>query len=321
MKFIKKFTKEKIGKIFFSFDKTEIFDGEKIFQTIDSDNVLPSKELEIYIKKLKGFSKINIYIEEGYFKTVETEIVKDEVSEENIEKYMEYEIKGLLNKNSIDEYFLKYFKTAENSETENYVIYIFEREFVEDLIEFSLKNRLKIGKIILNEEQGFFIDDYNLLLHKNSNFSLDKRGIIIISAIFLGFVGIKGYNISLEKKILNLEKQMIIAENSLNETKEKVNLLQEDVLRIENEIEKFDVKKELIEEKILRILKIMPEEISAENIYYEKGFLSIGGISTNEISLFVFLENLEKDREISSVKYDYIMKKENNYEFFLEIKV
>lgn len=335
MKFIKKFIKlfleklikEKNGKILFSYDTVEIFEEENLFQTIDGRDVIPSKELEIYVKKLKKFSKIDIYIGDGYFKTAEIEIAKDEVSEEDIGQYIEYEMKELLNQEDVDEYFFKYFKnkdeTADGSLNENYIVYILKREFVEDLVEFALKNRLKIGKIILGEEgeTEFFIDDYDLLLHKNSSFSVDRKGTAVICIMLSIFAVIKICNISQEKKILNFEKKLAVVEKNLNETKDIVEQYEEEIFKIKEEIKKFDIEKEYIQEKILRILKIMPENISIENIYYENGFLNIGGYSASEISLFVFLEILEKNKKVLSVKYDYIIKKDESYEFFLEIKV
>ena len=58
-----------------------------------------------------------------------------------------------------------------------------------------------------------------------------------------------------------------------------------------------------------------------ENIYFEKNILNIKGISNEEKYIFNFLEFLEKDKKIEKVKYDYIVKRENFYEFFLEVKV
>lgn len=66
---------------------------------------------------------------------------------------------------------------------------------------------------------------------------------------------------------------------------------------------------------------MMPENITAENIYLEKNILTIKGNSLDENSLFEYSKILEKDSRIEKVVYDYIIKKENFYEFFLELKV
>ena len=325
MKFIKRFLHEKNGKIVFSYEEVEIFEEDKIFQKIDGENLFLSKDFELYLTKLQRFSNLDICIKEGYFKNIHLEISKDEVSEENLEKYIEYEIKEILNENdlnSLDDYFIKYFKIDDiKMEKEIYSVYILQREFVEDLVEYSLKNRLKIGKIVLDENQNFFIDNYDLLLHKNSDISISKKEILVILTIFLIFAGIKIYNSSLKNEILKIEKKIAVSENRLNENKEEMNRLQEEILQIKEDIENLDMPKEYIGEKILRILKMMPESMIAEKIYYEKGFLNIKGNGVAETALFDFLKYLEKDSRVISAKYDYIIKKDMGYEFALEVRV
>ena len=83
MKFIDKFLEKKKGKIVFSVDETIIYEEENIFQTIENTGENTLKYLNLYIKKLKGFSETDIFINEGYFKIFETEAENDEVSEKD----------------------------------------------------------------------------------------------------------------------------------------------------------------------------------------------------------------------------------------------
>lgn len=319
LNFINKIIKEKNGKIVFSYENTVIFHEEEIFQTIEKEYIKPSRDLELYIKKLKRFSKIDILIEDGYYKTAEFVILKDEVSEEKLETFVKYQVKELLNEEDIDEYFIKYFK--KNNQDETYIVYILERDFIEDLVEFFLRNRLKAGRIILDRENNFCIDDYDILLKKNSSISVDKKSIIIMVVLILSFCILKTYNFTLTKKIKEIDKEIILSDTELNRIKLVSDELDTEVLELQEKLGNLSEEKEFFQKKIMEALKIIPESVRAENIYYEKGFLNIKGFSSEENSLFKFLMYLEKDKNILSAKYDYITKKDNYYEFFIEIKV
>lgn len=98
-------------------------------------------------------------------------------------------------------------------------------------------------------------------------------------------------------------------------------MLEKEISVLKEKLEEFSKNKEYFNDKIFRILKMMPENITAENIYFEKNILTIKGNSLDENSLFEYSKILEKDSRIEKVVYDYIIKKENFYEFFLELKV
>ena len=101
MKFIDKFLEKKKGKIVFSVDETIIYEEENIFQTIENTGENTLKYLNLYIKKLKGFSGTDIFINEGYFKIFETEAENDEVSEKDRDRFIEYETKVFLNEDNL----------------------------------------------------------------------------------------------------------------------------------------------------------------------------------------------------------------------------
>lgn len=323
MKLKDKFFKKKKGKIIFS-DEVIILeiseideDKEKIFQKIDSNTTNIIKKLEIYSSKLKKFSEIIISIEEFYFQKTDIEILEDEVSEENLEKYMEYSAREFLEERNLDEYFIKYFKKEDNI----YTLYIFERNFIEEIIEFSLRNSLKIEKIIIDSEEKFVIDNYDVLLKKDRDLKIDKRVLLIVLMIFIFFLIIKIYDFKTENEINETVKKIIVSEEQLNKMKLEQDNLEKEILQLKEKIKNLSMEKKYFSREILRIFQMMPENIVLESIYYEKGNINIKGSSSEEEYLFEFLEILEKGREISECRYDYIIKKENFYEFVLELKV
>ena len=97
--------------------------------------------------------------------------------------------------------------------------------------------------------------------------------------------------------------------------------MEKEIAVLNEKIKESSQEKEYFSEKILRIFENIPENITVENIYFEKNILNIKGISDEEKYIFDFLEFLEKDEKIEKVKYDYIVKRENFYEFFLEVRM
>ena len=320
MKFInikdKIFQRQK-GKIVFS-DEVIIYETlnneERIFQKIDTDTENVIKKLELYTKKLKRLY-FEVFIDEFYFKNIEIEVIKDEVSEENLEKYIEYSVKEFLNESDIENYFIKYFKKSE----EIYTVFIFERDFIEELIEFFLINKIKVEKIIIKNEE-YILDNYDTLLKKN-NTELTKLYVILGVMLFLFFGIVKIYNLKIEKEIEILNKNILLEEEKLNNLKLEHDTIEKEIITLKNKIEDMSEEKIYFNKKVLEILKMMPENIMLNNIYFEKNILTLKGISSDENSLFKFSRNLENSIDIEKVIYDYIVKKGNYYEFFIEIKV
>ena len=192
---------------------------------------------------------------------------------------------------------------------------------MENLIEFFLKNKIKAGEIFLDEENHFVIDDYDTILKRENSFSINKKGAGIMVFTAVVSAGLYLYNSVLEDKITELDKKTVIAEENLNTVKFEEDRFTQEIENLKTENEKFLAERELFSEKILKVLKLMPENITAEKIYYEKGFFNIQGRACDENSLFDFSEILEQEKNISSVKYDYIIQRENSFEFLLELRV
>ena len=320
MKFtINNFFKEKKGKIYFS-DEVIIYETVKekdeIFQTLDFEEGNIARRLALYIKKLKNLS-LEIVIDKMYFKKLEITAEEDEDSEENTEKYIEYSVKEFLEIRDLDDYFIKYFK----EENGKYIIFIFEREFIEGIIEFILENRLKIEKIIIKDEKEYILNDYDILLNGSKDLKVDKKVVIFILILLFLFLFIRISNFKIEKEIGTLNQKILLKEEEVNKIKTEHDTLEKEIVDLNEKLEESSQEKEYFSEKILRIFENIPENITVENIYFEKNILNIKGISNEEKYIFNFLEFLEKDKKIEKVKYDYIVKRENFYEFFLEVKV
>ena len=320
MKFtINNFFKKKRGKIYFS-DEVIIYETikekDEIFQTLDFEEGNIARRLNLYIKKLKNLS-LEIVIDKMYFKKLEITAEEDEVSEENTEKYIEYSVKEFLEIRDLDDYFIKYFK----EENGKYIIFIFEREFIEGIIEFILENRLKIEKIIIKDEKEYILNDYDILLNGSKDLKVDKKVVIFILILLFLFLFIRIYNFKIEKEIENLNQKILLKEEEVNKIKTEHDILEKEITALNEKLEESSQEKEYFSEKVLRIFENIPENITVENIYFEKNILNIKGISDEEKYIFNFLEFLEKDKKIEKVKYDYIVKRENFYEFFLEVKV
>ena len=320
MKFtINNFFKKKRGKIYFS-DEVIIYETVKekdeIFQTLDFEEGNIARRLALYIKKLKNLS-LEIVIDKMYFKKLEITAEEDEVSEENTEKYIEYSVKEFLEERDLDDYFIKYFK----EDNGKYIIFIFEREFIEGIIEFILENRLKIEKIIIKDEKEYILNDYDILLNGSKDLKVDKKVVIFILILLFLFLFIRISNFKIEKEIGTLNQKILLKEEEVNKIKTEHDTLEKEIVDLNEKLEESSQEKEYFSEKILRIFENIPENITVENIYFEKNILNIKGISNEEKYIFNFLEFLEKDKKIEKVKYDYIVKRENFYEFFLEVKV
>ena len=150
---------------------------------------------------------------------------------------------------------------------------------------------------------------------------IDKKIVIFILILFFLFLSIRIYNFKIEKEIENLNQKILLKEEEVNKIKTEHDTLEKEIAVLNEKIKESSQEKEYFSEKILRIFENAPENITVENIYFEKNILNIKGISDEEKYIFNFLEFLEKDKKIEKVKYDYIVKRENFYEFFLEVKV
>lgn len=303
---IKNIFKKRYGKIKISDEKIDLY----------IENEIISKEnLEELRKDLKKVFKTEIYLEKSCYKEMEIPIDED-IEEQDIEKLIGYEVRNCFEIEDIDIFFIKFFK-----ERENYRVFLIDRDFLESTIQFFLKNSFKVEKIVIESEKEYFINDYDTLLKPKSYEIFKRENIFFILFIFIVFLFIKIYNFNLKSKIINLEEKIYIEEQEINDLKKEYNNLSEKLEEKKIEIKNLSYEKEYFENKILKVINMIPDDIYILNLYYEKGFLNIKGISHSKQSLFKFLDCLEKDKNIKESRFDYIIKKEKLFEFYIEIKV
>ena len=248
MKFtINNFFKEKKGKIYFS-DEVIIYETVKekdeIFQTLDFEEGNIARRLALYIKKLKNLS-LEIVIDKMYFKKLEITAEEDEVSEENTEKYIEYSVKEFLEERDLDDYFIKYFK----EDNGKYIIFIFEREFIEGIIEFILENRLKIEKIIIKDEKEYILNDYDILLNGSKDLKVDKKVVIFILILLFLFLFIRISNFKIEKEIGTLNQKILLKEEEVNKIKTEHDTLEKEIVDLNEKLEESSQKKNIFQKK------------------------------------------------------------------------
>lgn len=303
---IKNIFKKRYGKIKISDEKIDLY----------IENEIISKEnLEELRKDLKKVFRTDIYLEKSCYKEMEIPVDED-IEDKDIEKLIGYEVRNSFEIEDIDIFFIKFFK-----EEENYKIFLIDRDFLESTIQFFLKNSFKVEKIVIESEKDYFINDYDTLLKSKSYEAFKRENIFFILFIFTVFLFIKIYNFNLKSKIGDLEEKIYIEEQRINNLKEEYNELSEKLKEKEIEIKNLSYKKEYFEDKILKVINMIPDDIYILNLYYEKGFLNIKGVSHTKQSLFKFLDCLEKDKDIKESRFDYIIKKEKLFEFYIEIKV
>ena len=128
------------------------------------------------------------------------------------------------NESEIENYFIKYFKKSE----EIYTVFIFERDFIEELIEFFLISKIKVEKIIIKNEE-YILDNYDTLLKKN-NTELTKLYVILGVMLFLFFGIVKIYNLKIEKEIEILNKNILLEEEKLNNLKLEHDTIEKEII-------------------------------------------------------------------------------------------
>lgn len=311
-------SKNNEGIILFS---NEIFIYEKInneyelFEEIELKDQNYLENLNLYIKKLKKLD-LTIYIKNYHFREITLQILKSEVHEKDIEEYVNEYLKEDLNEENLNNYFIKFFKTQD----EEYKIFVLDSEFIEEIIEFIIENKLKIKNIFIKGESDFLVDDYDKIIKKvpikNLNFL-----IFYLFLIFISFSGIKLYT-HIIKKDVEEKNNIIISKNETIDTlKSKQKNIESELNNLKEKINTNINNKKYFKNSILKIIKLTPNEITLKYIYYEKEKLIIEGYSKNKDQIFSFLETLEKNQNTDKVKYDYITNENNHYNFSFELKV
>lgn len=308
-----KFLKRETITLKISEDKIDIISLKKEMTSIRREFISLEEDLE-KIKKFFIRKDINIILEENIF-LKKVFLDKEDASEINIKKYIEQEILENLSEDK-DFYFSCYFF----DKNENCEIFIGEEVFISTLIEFILKNNLNILNIYV-EKEDYILKDYEKLLKSNKKSSFSK---IILGFIFLLlFIFILNYfyKNSLERKREILKKEYYSKEKTIDIKKKKLEDIKSQIVFLEKEkLERNIFHKKFIEE-VFWIINILPRSCDIKTLYLENKNVILEGRSQNIQELFKFMSNLEKDKRIEKVNFDYISKKEEIYNFILELRL
>lgn len=265
------------------------------------------------IKKLLFRKKIIFIFKDGFF--IKKEILdKDKLEYIDIKKYIKNELLENLEEEN-DFYSVNYFYN-ENQECE---IFVSEEGVISNFIEFLLKENLKIEKIYFSEK--YILNDYQEVLKNNKKENMFF--IILIIGIILGICyGINSYYKKTLEKDLEIKKVDFYAkEKILNDQKTHLESIKNEIEILKEEINKKNVKNKKFLNEIMWIINIAPETLEFNKIYWEKGNIIINGNGKKLEDILFFVKLLESDVRIKKLNYDYIIQKENVYDFILELKV
>lgn len=311
--------KKKEGVISFSNNIiiSEINNNEiKIFQKIDANADDIFDFLSLYVKKLKTLF-ITIELKEEYFKILEIDIEQNEVGDDELKTYIEYSVKENLYEDSLDDYFIKHFKVDNNK----FKVFIFKRNFIEELIGFIIKNNLKIKNIVIHDSEDFLLHDYDKIIKNNKNNKNFKFLLFYVFFILLFSLGIKFYNSKIENKINSINKKIYLKNEKINDLKFKQEDLEKEISFLNSKLNSSLLKKQKFKTTLYYVLSLMSEDMRISSVFYEKKTIILKGNTKNKNSIFDFLNCIETNKNFSKISYDYIINEKNIYQFSIEIKV
>ena len=309
---LKFFKTEKID-LYISEDRLQIYSNEKEIVTERREFISLGEDLEKLKKYLKN-REINIILEENIF--IKKEFLEKEDAEEiNIRKYIEQEILKNLSEEK-DFYFSCYFFDEDG----NCEIFILEDVIITTLVEFLLKNRLKVSEIYISKKK-YILKDYKKLFSENNKPSFKKGIFIFIFLLIIIFM----INLVLQKR---LEEDLIFQKNDYQLKEKNIDLKKAELEKLNRkliELEKENIIENIFNKKFIEeifwIINILPEECQIEKVAWENGEIILKGSTQNLDSTFKFASNLEKDKRIKEINFDYILKKDKDYEFILEVEL
>lgn len=308
-----KFFKTEEVDLYISEDRLQVYSGKKELITKRREFISLGEDLE-KIKNLFKNRGLNIILEEDIFLKKEF-LEKEDAEEINIKKYIEQEILSNLSEEK-DFYFSCYFFDKD----ENCEIFILEEVIITTLIEFLLKNRIKVKEIYVVNKKNI-LKDYKKLFSESGKTSLKKIifsfTIVLILIFMINLVVKKDF----EEKLKFQKDNYQLKETNLNLKKTELEKLNEKLINLEKEKLTDDIFNKKFMEEIFWLINILPQECQLERLIWKKGEIILKGDAQNLDSLFKFGSMVEKDRRIEKINFDYIQKKDEDYEFILEVKL
>ena len=146
--------------------------------------------------------------------------------------------------------------------------------------------------------------------------------LLIISIITVLSTIILYYNINkFEEKLEQLEQESSSLEDEINETRnemEEIEKQHKDLLEV---IAKEEYKEFKISSFLEELSYLCPSGVRISSIEYDENkIFNIEGSAGKIDNVVKFLENISKSKNFKLYNYDYILRKENEIEFKLEIK-
>lgn len=308
-----KFLKREIVTLKISEDKIEIVSVKKEITSIRREFISLGEDLD-KIRKFFTRKDIDILLEDNIF-LKKIFLNSEDASELNIKKYIEQEILANLSEDK-DFYFSCYFF----DKNKNCEIFVGEDIFISTLIEYVIRNNLNILNIYVSDKK-YLLKDYEKLLKnsKKSNFSKIIIGFILLllSIFIFNFF----YKKNLEKRFEILKNEYYSKEKTLDLKKKELEEVKEKIILLEKEKNKKNISYKKFIDEIFWIINILPRSCEIKNLYFEKESVILEGKSQNIEEIFKFMSRLEKDKRVEKINFDYILEKNKNYEFVLEMRL
>ena len=306
---------KRIKKTFLiSLEEIKIIEDNKEILTEKREYVLINKDIEKLKKYIKK-GEVDIILEEDIF--FYTEVVDKEKSEYiNIKKYIKNEVLPKFSEEK-ENYYFCYFQTEEGA----YELFVGEDKIIKNFIEFLIKYNIKVSGIFLSSTKKYEILDFKQVLKFNKDPKINKKILFTLVLIGFFFIGNNIYEKKLVKRNNQIKKMMYEKERILNENKFNLEEIKKRIKSLEEKEHGKNIGNEKFQKKIMWIIEEVSSKIKLEYLHYEKNNLILKGQTKSLKKLFIVILNLEKNREIEKLTYDYILKKENMYEYLLELKV
>ncbi|NME36263.1 hypothetical protein [Fusobacterium sp. FSA-380-WT-3A] len=281
---------------------------EKINRTFNYLDEDLKKIKRIFLRK-----KVNFIFKDDFF--IKKELLdKEKLEYIDVKRYVKNELLEDLEEEK-DFYSVNYFYN-ENEECE---IFVYEEGVISNFIEFLLKENINVEEIYFSEK--YILKDYKEVLKNNKKDNL--FWIILIIGIVLGisYGGNLYYKKVLETQLEEVKNNFYSKEKILNSKKTDLENIKTEIEFLKKEISKNNIKNKKFLNEIMWIISIAPNSLGFNKVYWEKGNIIINGAGDRLEDILYFIKLLENDERIEKLNYDYIIKKENIYDFILELKV
>lgn len=265
------------------------------------------------IKKIFLRKKVNFIFKDDFF--IKKELLdKEKLEYIDVKRYIKNELLENLEKEK-DFYSVNYFYN-ENEECE---IFIYEEGIISNFIEFLLKENINVEEIYFSEK--YILTDYKEVLKNNKKDNIFWIILIIGLVLGISYGGNLYCKKVLETQLEEIKNNFYSKEKILNDKKTELESIKTEIEFLKKEISKNNIKNKKFLNEIMWIINIAPNSLGFNKVYWEKGNIIINGAGDRLEDILYFIKLLENDERIEKLNYDYIIKKENIYDFILELKV